>query len=112
MGDIQMDTSAMKVFVCGVEVATTTLEFRLMYYLAKQQYRVFTRDQLLDAVWGTQFATPRSVDACIGRIRRKIEPDKTRPTYLKTVRGAGYLLNVTTAARHYASPNRDAAARA
>jgi DNA-binding response OmpR family regulator len=111
MGDIQIDTSSMKVSVRGTEVTTTTLEFRLIYYLAKQQHRVFTRDQLLDAVWGTQFATPRSVDACIGRIRRKIEPDRNRPRYLKTVRGAGYLLNVTTAARHYASPNRDSAAR-
>ncbi len=112
MGDIQIDASAMKVSVCGAEVTTTTLEFRLMYYLAKQQHRVFTRDQLLDAVWGNQFVTPRSVDACIGRLRRKIEPDSAKPTYLKTVRGAGYLLNVTTAARHYGSPTRDIAPRA
>jgi len=107
LGDIQIDTSAMKVWVRGAEVTATTLEFRLMYYLAKQQYRVFTRDQLLDAVWGNQFVTPRSVDACIGRIRRKIEPDRTKPTYLKTIRGAGYLLDVTTASRHYASANWD-----
>lgn len=99
MGDIQIDTLAMKVSVRGLEVITTALEFRLMYYLAKHQYRVFTRDQLLDAVWGDkQFVTPRSVDACIRRIRRKIEPDRNKPTYLKTVRGAGYLLDVSGAA--------------
>ena len=73
---------------------TTNLEFRLMYYLAHNTSRVLTRDQLLDAVWGAQYAELRSVDACIRRLRRKIEPDPLRPTYLKTVRGAGYFFQV------------------
>jgi len=112
MGDIQIDTSGMKVLVRGAEVATTALEFRLMHYLAKHQYQVFTRDQLLDAVWGNnRFVTPQSVDACIRRIRCKIEPDRTKPTYLKTVRGAGYLLDLTPASRRYASAGRNAAGR-
>ncbi len=91
INDVQIDAAAMKVFVGGIEVITTTLEFRLIYYFAKHQCRVFTRDQLLDAVWGGECVTLRSVDACIRRIRHKIEPDRARPTYLKTVRGAGYL---------------------
>lgn len=89
--DIVIDRGAMKLSVRGLEVTTTSLEFRLVDYLALHPGRVFTRDVLLDAVWGEmQFVTPRSVDACIRRVRRKIEPDKTRPTFLKTVRGVGY----------------------
>lgn len=92
-GDIEIDPSAMRISVRGDEVEITNLEFRLMYYLSFNRSRVFSRDQLLDAVWGTQFASPRCVDACVRRLRRKIEPNLTRPTYLKTVRGAGYCLS-------------------
>ncbi len=89
--DILIDRGAMKLSVRGNEVTTTSLEFRLVDYLALHPGRVFSRDVLLDAVWGEmQFVTPRSVDACIRRVRRKIEPDRTRPTFLKTVRGVGY----------------------
>ena len=101
MGDIVIDTSAMRLTVRGSEIATTALEFRLIYYFVKHHHRVFTRDQLLDAVWGDkQFVTQRTVDACIRRIRRKIEPDRTRPTYLKTVRGAGYRFDLRTPLPH------------
>ena len=89
--DIVIDHSAMKLSVRGADVVTTTLEFRLVDYLARHRGHAFTRDVLLDAVWGEmQFVTPRSVDACIRRVREKIEPDLTSPTYLKTVRGVGY----------------------
>ena len=81
----------MKFVVRGGEVEVTNLEFRLMYYLSFNRSRVFTRDELLDAVWGTQYASPRCVDACVRRLRRKIEPNLTKPTYLKTVRGGGIL---------------------
>jgi two-component system phosphate regulon response regulator PhoB len=92
--DLIIDSSAMKMLVRGVEVPTTSLEFRLIEYLARHRGQVFTRDLLLDAVWGDmQFVTPRSVDACIRRIREKIEPDRAAPTYLKTVRGVGYRLD-------------------
>ena len=89
--DIVIDRDAMRLSVRGEEVPTTTLEFRLLSYLALHRGRVFTRDLLLDAVWGdTQFVTPRTVDTCVRRVRHKIEPDRSRPTYLKTVRGVGY----------------------
>jgi len=89
--DILIDHSAMKLSVRGTEVVTTTLEFRLIDYFARHRGRALTRDVLLDAVWGeTQFVTPRSVDACIRRLREKIEPDVNTPSYLKTVRGIGY----------------------
>jgi DNA-binding response OmpR family regulator len=96
--DLVIDSSAMRLSVRGIEVATTSLEFCLIEYLARHRGKVFTRDLLLDAVWGDmQFVTPRSVDACVRRIREKIEPDRTRPTYLKTVRGVGYRLDAVTA---------------
>ncbi len=92
--DIVIDRAAMKLSVHGIEVTTTTLEFRLVDYLAQHRGRVCTRDVLLDAVWGEmQFVTPRSVDACIRRLRDKIEPNRACPTYLKTVRGVGYCFN-------------------
>jgi two-component system phosphate regulon response regulator PhoB len=73
----------------------STLEFRLLYHLASRPNRVFSRDQLLDAVWGTdRFVTPRSVDVYIRRLREKIEPDPEHPVFLKTVRGAGYLFEI------------------
>lgn len=94
IGDIEIDSSAMKLLVRGNEVTTTSLDFRLMAYLARNQARVFKHDELLDAVWGdTQFVTPRRVDACVRRVRRKIEPDFAQPTYLKTIRGVGYRLD-------------------
>jgi two-component system, OmpR family, response regulator VicR len=96
--DLVIDSLAMKVSVRGTEVPTTSLEFRLIEYLARHRGQVFTRDLLLDAVWGDmQFVTPRSVDACIRRIREKIEPDRTSPTYLKTIRGVGYRLDAVAA---------------
>lgn len=91
-GDIEIDPSAMKILVRGSEVPTTALEFRLLYYLSHHRTCVFSRDQLLDAVWGTQYVGPRTVDACVRRLRSKIEPDRSSPIYLKTIRGAGYRL--------------------
>jgi DNA-binding response OmpR family regulator len=95
-GDILINSSAMRVAVHGKEINTTTLEFRLIHYMARHQGEAFTRDALLDAVWGDmQFVTPRSVDACVRRIRRKIEPNSSSPTLLKSVRGVGYRLDAT-----------------
>lgn len=92
--DLVIDSWAMKVLVGGEAMPITSLEFRLIEYLARHRGQVFTRDLLLDAVWGdTQFVTPRSVDACIRRIRKKLELDPARPAYLKTVRGIGYRLD-------------------
>jgi len=89
--EVLIDRAAMKLSIRGQEVTTTSLEFRLVDYLAQHRGRVCTRDVLLDAVWGEmQFVTPRSVDACIRRLRDKIELDRTKPVYLKTVRGVGY----------------------
>jgi DNA-binding response OmpR family regulator len=67
----------------------------LLDYLARHPGRVFSRDHLLDAVWGdARFVTPRSVDVYVRRIREKIEVDPENPRYLKTVRGAGYRFEI------------------
>lgn len=90
-GNLEVDSGAMTVKVGGKQVETTATEFRLLQYLARHPGRVFTRDQLLDAVWReTAFVTPRSVDVYVRRIREKIEEDAEEPRFVKTVRGAGY----------------------
>jgi DNA-binding response OmpR family regulator len=94
-GDVEIDGSAMQLRVRGELTATTATEFRLLDYLARHPGRVFTRDHLLDAVWGdSRFVTPRSVDVYVRRIREKIETDPEDPHFLKTVRGAGYRFEV------------------
>jgi DNA-binding response OmpR family regulator len=88
---VEIDSEAMVLKVAGREVATTTMEFRLLHYLALHPRLVLSRDQLLDAVWGqTHFVSPRTVDVYVRRIRAKIEQDPDQPRYLKTVRGMGY----------------------
>ena len=90
-GDIEIDSGAMLLKVGERTVGTTATEFRLLDYFARHPGRVFTRDQLLDAVWrDTAFVTPRSVDVYVRRLREKIEQDPEDPRYLITVRGAGY----------------------
>jgi DNA-binding response OmpR family regulator len=90
-GDLQIDSGAMSVEVAGKPVTTTATEFRLLEYLASRPGRVFTREQLLEAVWrDTSYVTPRSVDVYVRRIREKIEADAENPRFLRTVRGVGY----------------------
>ncbi|HEV2274026.1 MAG TPA: response regulator transcription factor [Acidobacteriaceae bacterium] len=93
--EVVIDASAMQLKVRGELTTTTATEFRLLDYLARHPGRVFSRDHLLDAVWGdARFVTPRSVDVYVRRIREKIEADPESPRYLKTVRGAGYRFEV------------------
>jgi len=89
--EVVIDANAMQLTVRGELIATTATEFRLLDYLVRHPGRVYSRDHLLDAVWGdARFVTPRSVDVYVRRIREKIEVDPENPRYLKTVRGAGY----------------------
>ncbi|HKT23901.1 MAG TPA: response regulator transcription factor [Terriglobales bacterium] len=90
-GDIEIDSGAMTVAVRGASIETTATEFRLLEYLARHSGKVFTRDQLLDAVWrDRQYVTERSIDVYVRRLREKIEQQPDDPLYLRTVRGAGY----------------------
>jgi two-component system phosphate regulon response regulator PhoB len=91
LGDVEIDSGEMSVVVRGAAVPMTATEFRLLEYMAARPGRVFTRDQLLDAVWrDTAFVTPRSVDVYIRRLREKVEKDPEQPIYLRTMRGVGY----------------------
>jgi DNA-binding response OmpR family regulator len=97
---IEIDANAMQLRVKGELVTTTATEFRLLDYLARHPGRVFSRDHLLDAVWGdARFVTPRSVDVYVRRIREKIEEDAETPRYLKTMRGAGYRFEIPKVAQ-------------
>jgi len=89
--DFQLDSDSFTLTVRGAHADVTATEFRLLHFLASHAGRVFTRDQILDAVWrDMSFVTPRSVDVYIRRLREKIEQDPEDPRYLKTVRGTGY----------------------
>jgi len=95
VGALEIDPSSYRVTHGEKPLTLSTLEFRLLYFLASRPNRVFTRDQLLDSVWGAdRFVTPRSVDVYVRRLREKIEADPEKPAHLKTVRGAGYIFEV------------------
>src|SRR5215471_20493692 len=98
--EVVIDANAMQLKVRGDLTTTTATEFRLLDYLARHPGRVFSRDHLLDAVWGdARFVTPRSVDVYVRRIREKIEADAETPRYLKTMRGAGYRFEIPRSAQ-------------
>jgi DNA-binding response OmpR family regulator len=90
-GGLRLDTRTQEATVHGRPVELSTLEFKLLYFLASHPRHVFNRDRLLDEVWGRdRFVTPRTVDVHIRRLREKIETLPDRPQFLQTVRGSGY----------------------
>jgi phosphate regulon transcriptional regulator PhoB len=90
-GDLTIDPTAHNVVVSGKSIELSALEFRLLHHLAAHPGMVFSRDQLLDRVWGNdRSVTPRSVDVYIRRVREKIEPSPQDPTFVQTVHGVGY----------------------
>ncbi len=94
--DFELSCDSMTLSVRSKLVDVTATEFRLLHFLASHPGKVYTRDQVLDAVWrDMSFVTPRSVDVYIRRLREKIEPNPEDPIYLKTVRGAGYKFEAT-----------------
>jgi DNA-binding response OmpR family regulator len=79
--------------LAGVDVHLTKTEFRLLCELASAAGRIFSREQLLERVWGYDFfGDGRLVDVHVRRLRTKIEPDAAHPRYVLTVRGLGYKL--------------------
>jgi DNA-binding response OmpR family regulator len=89
--DIQIDPDTREVWHDGGLVELTPREFDLLYALAEHPGRVFSRDQLLERVWGHDFAgIDRVVDVHIGLLRRKLEIDPAAPEHIQTVRGVGY----------------------
>jgi len=92
VGDaLLIDTASREVRIDGAPVALTAREFDLLLHFARNPGRVFSRMQLLDAVWGTTFdGYEHNVNTHINRLRAKIERDPAAPRYVMTVRGAGY----------------------
>ncbi len=89
--ELVLDPETRKVVVRGREVELSRREFDLLYLLAKNKGRVYSRDQLLTKVWGYDFmGETRTVDVHVRNLRKKIEEDDTEPEYIRTVRGVGY----------------------
>ena len=93
VGDITIDRVAHRVVRNGIEIHLGPTEFRLLDYLMQHPGRVFSREQLLDAVWGSDvYVEARTVDVHIGRLRKALNAGQdTDP--IRTVRSAGYALN-------------------
>jgi DNA-binding response OmpR family regulator len=91
VGDLGIDRASLVVTKRGVPVPLTPTERRLLLALSDAPERVFSREQLLELVWDQDYlGDSRLVDACVQRLRAKIEDDTSRPRYLQTVRGFGY----------------------
>ncbi len=96
-GDLELDRTSCRVLLAGNEVPVTATEFRLLDFLMSRPGVVFSRAQLLDAVWGRDRAvTDRTVDVYVLRLRQKIEPDPASPSFIRAVRGFGYSFNEST----------------
>ncbi|HWL47487.1 MAG TPA: winged helix-turn-helix domain-containing protein, partial [Sphingomonadaceae bacterium] len=92
-GDIEMDTVAHKVRRGGTNIALGPTEFRLLRHFLEHPGRVFSRERLLDSVWGRDAdIEARTVDVHIRRLRKAIN-DGDRPDIIRTVRSAGYALD-------------------
>ncbi|MEM9290738.1 MAG: response regulator transcription factor [Acidobacteriota bacterium] len=90
-GDLRIDPARRSVERRGERVEITTLEFDLLLFLATRPGRVFSREALMDQVWGEgRVVDDRSIDSLISRLRRKLEPEGGKPRYVQTVWGAGY----------------------
>ena len=92
-GDLEIIPDEGKVTIAGTEVALTKTEFRLLCVLAGNPGGVFSREDLLDKVWGYDyFGDGRLVDVHVRRLRTKVETDPAEPRHVVTVRGLGYRL--------------------
>lgn len=93
IGDLEIDIGRHQAFFKGSQLNLTPKEYDLLVFLAKNKGFVFNREQLLDKVWGYDYAgDTRTVDVHIRWLRQKIEGDPAKPERLVTVRGAGYKL--------------------
>ena len=93
-GDVELDTSARQARKAGAAVELTQREFDLLAFLASHPRQVFSRDQLMDRVWGYATAVDTgTVTVHIRRLREKIESDPQKPRHLATVWGVGYRLD-------------------
>jgi DNA-binding response OmpR family regulator len=89
--DLRIDPQTRLATVSGREIPLTVKEFDMLFHLARHPRQVFTRDQLLESIWGiSEFIDPGTVTVHIRRLREKIESDPANPKHLLTVWGVGY----------------------
>src|SRR5213079_600467 len=93
-GGLELDAMSRQVRLHGTSLSLTATEFRLLEFLMSRPGVVFSREQLLNSVWGHDRAvTDRTVDVYILRLRQKTETDPTNPSLIRSVRGFGYSFN-------------------
>src|SRR5262249_58739352 len=93
VGEIVIDERAFRATRGGSELDLTATEFRLLSVLARRPGQAFTRELLLDLVWGYEYlGDSRLVNVAVQRLRAKVENDPSRPALITTVRGVGYRL--------------------
>jgi phosphate regulon transcriptional regulator PhoB len=91
IGDLSIDPERYSVQKNAKPIHLSVTEFKLLLFLVERRGRVFSRDQLLDAIWKDEtFVEPRTVDVHVRRLRTQIESDPSQPIYIKTRRGIGY----------------------
>jgi two-component system, OmpR family, response regulator len=97
VGAIAIDPAKRAVTVDGQRAQLTYVEFEVLHTLASHPGRVYSRQALLEAVWGdSAYREPRTIDVHIRHLREKIEADPREPVYIFTVRGVGYRFRDTT----------------
>jgi phosphate regulon transcriptional regulator PhoB len=97
VGDLSINKDTYRVKKKNRSLDLSATEFKLLLYLVERKGRVFSRDQLLDAVWKDEtFVEPRTVDVHIRRLRTQIEDNPSEPVYVKTRRGVGYYVDNRT----------------
>ncbi|WP_158578672.1 response regulator transcription factor [Spongiactinospora rosea] len=90
-GDLAIDRASLTVAKAGAQLTLPPLELRLLLELSAAPGQVFSRQQLLESVWDLDFlGDSRLVDACVQRLRTKIEDVPAKPRYIQTARGFGY----------------------
>jgi DNA-binding response OmpR family regulator len=89
-GGLVVDFATYEAFRNGRPVSLRPMEFRLLRFFVTHPERVYTREQLLDLIWGQEFVEPRTVDVHVKRLRAQIEEDPADPRLIVTVRGVGY----------------------
>jgi two-component system alkaline phosphatase synthesis response regulator PhoP len=96
-GRLKIDFGTYEAFIDGQRLEMTLREFELLRFFVQHPLRVYTREQLLDLVWGRDtFVEPRTVDVHVRRLRRHIERDDSNPELILTVRSVGYRFNPET----------------
>lgn len=90
-GELEIDLEAKRVLKDGNQIPLTVKEYRILETLSKKPNKIFTRDELLEIIWGHDyFGDSRSVDMTIMRLRKKLGDDSKNPRYVRTIYGFGY----------------------